>query len=79
VSPPSRTVRGKVAGRSYSARRLCLNDQASHAASLTKILLAISGSRDAGRAAFLPCLRHRVSAGREWLRGIFALVDASPR
>jgi hypothetical protein len=53
--------------------------QASHVSSPAKILLAISGSRDAGRAAHPPCLRGRSFAGREWLRRIFTLVDASPR
>jgi hypothetical protein len=51
--------------------------QASHAFSPAKILLAISGSRDAGRAAFLPCLRDRAFTDRERLYRVLALVGAS--
>jgi hypothetical protein len=53
------------------------NDRPSHASSPAKILLAISGSRDAGRTAHLPCLRDRGFAAHERLSRIVALVDAS--
>jgi hypothetical protein len=39
--------------------------------------MAISGSRNTGRLAHLPCVRDRISARCEWLGRVFALVVAS--
>jgi hypothetical protein len=50
-------------------------DQKPHAFSLAKILLAISGSRDAGPVALLPCLYGRVFERRR--RTVPASPDAS--
>jgi hypothetical protein len=61
---PNPAHRGKATGRSYSAWRLCFlftpEPKGRSASSLAKILLAVSGSCDAGRAALLPNLRGRV-------------------
>jgi hypothetical protein len=66
----------KSPGDHIPPRRLCSNE-ASHAASLTKILLAISGSRDAARDTSIPHLHDRGFAGREWPRRLFSLVSPS--